>query len=61
MSKKVSRKTLIQFDDSAVRAFKELEENLIIQVELVQQDFNKKFTLKINAVRCCSQCDQNQY
>jgi len=38
VSKKASRKTLIQFDDSAVRDFNELNENLIAQVELVQPD-----------------------
>jgi len=29
-------------DDSAVRAFNELKENLIAQVELVQPDYNKQ-------------------
>jgi len=47
--KKASRKTLIQFDDSAVRAFNELKENLIAQVELVQPEYNKKFTLTTDA------------
>jgi len=45
VSKKASHKTLIQFDDSAVRAFYELKENLIAQVDLVQPDYTKKFTL----------------
>jgi len=40
--KKASRKTLIQLDDSAVRAFNELKQNLIAQVELVQPDYNKQ-------------------
>jgi len=49
VSKKASRKTLIQFDDSSVRAFNELKENLIAQVELVQPDYNKKCTLTTDA------------
>jgi len=49
VSKKASRKSLIQFDDSAVRAFNELKEYVIAQVELVQPDYNKKFTLTTDA------------
>jgi len=45
VSKKISRKTSIQLDDSAVRAFNELNGNLIAQIELVEPDYNKKFTL----------------
>jgi len=41
----MSRKTSIQLDDSAPRAFNELKDNLIAQIELVQPDYNKKFTL----------------
>jgi len=40
--KKASRKTLIQFDDSDVRAFNELKENRIAQVDLVQTVYNKQ-------------------
>jgi len=40
----MSRKTSIQLDDSAVRAFNELKDNFIAQIELVQPDYNKKFT-----------------
>jgi len=32
-------------DDSAVIAFNELKDNLIAQIELVQPDYSKKFTL----------------
>jgi len=49
VSKKASRRTLIQFDNSAVRAFNELKQNLIAQVELVQPDYNKIFTLTTDA------------
>jgi len=45
VSKKMSRKTSIQLDDSAVRAFN----NLFAQIELVQLDYNKKFTLTTDA------------
>jgi len=45
VSKKMSRKTSIQLDDSAVRAFNELKDNLIAKIELVQPDHNKKFKL----------------
>jgi len=34
---------------SAVRAFNELKDNLIAQIELVQPDYNKKFTLTTDA------------
>jgi len=34
VSKKMSRKTSIQLDDSAVRAFNELKDNLIAQIKL---------------------------
>jgi len=49
VSKKMSRKTSIQLDDSAVRVFNELKDNLIAQIELVQPDYNKKFTLTTDA------------
>jgi len=49
VSKKASRRTLIQFDNSAVRAFNELKQNLIAQVELVQPDYNKIFILTTDA------------
>jgi len=45
----MSRTTSIQLDDSAVRAFNELKDNLIAQIELVQPDYNKKFTLTTDA------------
>jgi len=45
VSKKISTRVLIQLDDSAIQAFNELKENLIAQVELVQPDYKKKFTL----------------
>jgi len=35
VSKKMSRKTSIQFHDSAVRAFNELKDNLIAQFNLI--------------------------
>jgi len=41
----MSRKTSIQLDDSAVRAFNELKDNLIAQIKLVQPDYNIQFTL----------------
>jgi len=47
--KKMSRKTSIQFDDSAVRAFNELKDNLFAQIELVQPDYNTKLTLTTDA------------
>ncbi len=49
--KEISRSTkiTIQLDDPAVKAFKELKDNLIAQVELVQPDYNKKFTLTTDA------------
>jgi len=49
VSKKISRKTSIQLDDSAVRAFNELNGNLIAQIELVEPDYKKKFTLRTDA------------
>jgi len=49
VSKKMSRKTSLQLDDLAVRAFNELKDNLIAQIELVQPDYNKKFTLTTDA------------
>jgi len=49
VSKKMSRKTSIQFDDSAVRAFNELKDNLFAQIELVQPDYNTKLTLTTDA------------
>jgi len=49
VSNKMSRKTFIQLDVSAVRAFNELKDNLIVQSELVQPDYNKKFTLTTDA------------
>jgi len=45
----MSSKTSIQLDDSAVRAFNELKDNLIAQIELVQPDYNIKFTLTTDA------------
>jgi len=45
----MSRKTSIQFDDSAVRAFNELKDNLFAQIELVQPDYNTKLTLTTDA------------
>jgi len=33
---------LIQLDDPAIKAFNELKENIIAQVELVQPDYNKQ-------------------
>jgi len=45
----MSTKMLIQLDDPAIKAFNELKENLIAQVELVQPDYNKKFTLTTDA------------
>lgn len=40
VSKKALHKTLIQFDES-VLTFNDVKENLIVQVELAQPDFNK--------------------
>jgi len=36
-------------DDSAIQAFNEVKDNLIAQVELVQPDYRKKFTLTTDA------------
>jgi len=36
-------------DDSAIQAINELKDNLIAQVELVQPDYRKKFTLTTDA------------
>ncbi len=49
VSKRMSTKISIQFDESAVQAFNELKENLISQIELVQPDYNKKFVLTTDA------------
>jgi len=49
ISKRMSTKMLSQLDDPAIKAFNELKENLIAQVELVQPDYNKKFTLTTDA------------
>jgi len=45
----MSTKMLIKLDEPAIKAFNELKENLIAQVELVQPDYNKKFTLTTDA------------
>jgi len=45
----MSTKITIQLDDPAVKVFIELKDNLIAQVELVQPDYNKKFTLTTDA------------
>jgi len=51
---KVSKKNVTQNFNTVerfrVRAFNELKDNLIAQIELVQPDYNKKFTLTIGAV-----------
>ncbi len=41
ISRRMSTKSTIQLDDPAVKSFKELKDNLIAQVELVQPDYNK--------------------
>jgi len=45
----MSTKMLIQLGDPAIKTFNELKENLVAQVELVQTDYNKKFTLTTKA------------
>ncbi len=45
----MSTKITIQLDDPADEAFNELKDNLIAQVEFVQPDYNKKFTLTTDA------------
>ncbi len=45
----MSTKITIQLDDPAVEAFNELKDNLIAQVDFVQPDYNKKFTLTTDA------------
>ncbi len=45
----MSTKITTQLDDPAVKAFNILKDNLIAQVELVQPDYNKKFTLTTDA------------
>jgi len=49
ISKTISTKKLVQLDDPAIKAFNELKEKLIAQVELVQLNYNKKFTLTTDA------------
>ncbi len=46
----MSTKIRIQLDDPAVKVFNELKDNLIAEVELVQPDYNKKFTLTTDAL-----------
>jgi len=54
----MSRKTSLQLDDSAVRAFNELKVSLIAQIELVQPGYNKKIHFNDRCIRssywCCS-------
>lgn len=39
----------ILLDDAAIKAFNELKQNLLNQIELIQPDYSKRFTLTTDA------------